>query len=398
MVHYSFGRFAQKLRNKMGLGLREAAKLMQVSPAYLSQVERDIDAPKSRLMAAMSKHYGTPTSEIEEAARRARVEYRRPQSPARTIEELAALYRLGGGVFTSAEVEEMIRHTLEKRGEAADEIERVISLLRNELPRISEGGRDALFAADVKPRFLSKRAICLSAEAVLVRNELNQGNYNPPTPIELLVEKEGIVYTIEDLPGRHGGAVVLGRTRWNGADREITINAELAESERECDWHRLRFTLAHELFHAIEHLPLMGGLRQGGMARMALLEVGILRGAERKRRSPAERAVDRWVTSNPSRGLVTREDWREWQANVFASAVLMPEWAVTAAFQMRASTACICAPPSQNPREFALEIAGEILFRGRVFLKSLAQTFEVSRQAMAIRLLDLRLVREVERQ
>jgi Zn-dependent peptidase ImmA (M78 family)/transcriptional regulator with XRE-family HTH domain len=398
MVHYSFGKFAHKLRNKTGLGLREAAKLMQVSPAYLSQVERDIDAPKPRLMAAMSKHYAASLSEIEEAARRARVEYRKPQSPSRTIEEVVALYRLGGGVFTSAEVEDMIRHTLEKRGEAADDIERVISMLRNELPRISAGGRDGLFAADVKPRFLSKRAICLSAEEVLVRNDLDQDKYEPPTPIELLVENEGIVYAIEDLPGENGGAVVLGRTRWNDAAREITINADLAESEKECDWHRLRFTLAHELFHAIEHLPLMGGMRQGGLARVALLEIGVLGDRQRKRRSPAESAVNRWATSARSRGLLTREDWREWQANVFASAVLMPDWAVADAFQKRAGTGPVCAQPPQNPRELALEVAGEILFRGRVYLKSLAQMFDVSRQAMAIRLLDLGLVREGDRQ
>jgi transcriptional regulator with XRE-family HTH domain len=393
----SFGKFAQRLRKRNGLGLRQAAKLMGVSPAYLSQVERDIDAPKTRLMAAMSIHYNSHLTEIEEAARRARVEYRKPpQVPGRTIEEVVALYRLGGGVFSSAEVEDVIRHLLEKRGDGPEDIERVMSMLRDELPRLNDGERESLFAANVKPRFLTKRAIAASAYALLNKHNLGQENYEAPTPIERLVEDEGIAYAIDELPAGDGGPVVLGRTRWNGSEREITISAKLAESERECDWHRLRFTLGHELFHALEHLPLMSGLRSGGMERTAIFEIGFPQDNSRRKRSRAERAVERWAGSGAHRGLLTREDWREWQANAFASSVLMPEWAVRSEFEERTQAQAVCVPPGKNPRELALELAGEILFAGTEYLQSLAQLFDVSRQAMAIRLLDLGLVVEVE--
>ncbi len=395
MARDSFGRFAQKLRQKKKLGLRQAARLMGFSPAYLSQVERDIDAPTPRLMAAMSTRYDCSLAEIEEAAKRARVDYRKSQAPMRTIEEVVALYRLGGGVFTSAEVEDVIRHLLEKRGENPEEIERVMALLRDELPRISDGEKEGLFAADIKPRFLSKRAIANRAYQILARNGLDPTNYVPPTPIEWLVEEEGFAYAIDDLPSSDGGPIVLGRTRWNGAEREITINSALAESSRECDWHRFRFTLGHEFFHAIEHLPLMTATSHGQMPRTAVIDVGFLPGHTRSRQSRAERAVGRWASSGGARGLLTREDWREWQANVFASAILMPEEAVRGAFEQRVQGESVCVPQGENPREFALDLAGELLLAGTVYAQSLAELFDVSRQAMAIRLLDLGLVREV---
>ena len=53
---------------------------------------------------------------------------------------------------------------------------------------------------------------------------------------------------------------------------------------------------------------------------------------------------------------------------------------------------------SKNPRDFALDLAGEFLLAGTVYAQSLAELFDVSRQAMAIRLLDLGLVREVTAQ
>jgi hypothetical protein len=73
----------------------------------------------------------------------------------------------------------------------------------------------------------------------------------------------------------------------------------------------------------------------------------------------------------------------------------MPEWAVSAEFHRRIASDFISASKEGNVRDDALRVAGEILFEDKVFEKSLADLFAVSRQAMAIRLLDLGLVREV---
>jgi Zn-dependent peptidase ImmA (M78 family) len=242
--------------------------------------------------------------------------------------------------------------------------------------------------------FLSKKAIAATADQILKKNGFVDGTYKPPTAIELMVEnEEGVSYLIAQLPSTNGDPVVLGRSRWNGNTREITINTDLADSNRESDLHRFRFTLGHEFFHAIEHLRLPSA--GGHLHREISYEIGFVERATAYRRSPAERAVNRWVSTERSRGLNTAEDWREWQANCFASAILMPEWALKTSFADRFEAEWICFQSGENGREVALRVAGDISAHGRLQAQSIAQIFAVSRQAMAIRLLELGLVREV---
>ncbi|MGA7630362.1 MAG: XRE family transcriptional regulator [Terriglobales bacterium] len=391
----SFGDFARELRRKKELGLRDAARLMNVSPAYLSQVERDKESPSRRLMASMSQLYECPTAKIQAAAERAGVQQSGRRPPTRSVDELRALYRLGA-MFTTDEVEGMVRHILQQRGMGEDDIERELAKLRADLPRIRNSGGDGLFAADIRPRVLSKRGIAQMAYRLLQRNGLDRSSYTPPTPIELIAEnEEGVAYVIDDLPSSDGDPIVLGRSRWDGLEREITISADLAASEKEHDRHRFRFTLGHELFHAIEHLPLAASSRDG-LQRTSTLEIGFVDRA-RHTLSRAERAVDQWANTQKLRRLLTREDWREWQANTFASALLMPDWAVRKHFLKRLQEEYVDTPEDESCREAALRIAGERFFSGRLYISTLAQLFDVSRQAMAIRLLDLGLVQEVQR-
>jgi transcriptional regulator with XRE-family HTH domain len=394
MENESFGQYARRLRLARGLGLREAARLMGVSGAYLSQVEQDEVPPSLRLIAAMARVYQHRLEDIQSVAQQAGISQRTPTAPKQNMEELRSLYRVGG-MFTAEEVKSMIRDALRSSGLSDEEIERELSKLSADLPRIRNRGRDALFAAEIKPRCLSKKAIALAADRILEKNGCGQGNYKAPTPIELLVEQEdGVSYIIAPLPSTDGDPVVLGRTRWNCGLREITINKDLADSNKESDVHRFRFTLGHEFFHAIEHLQLPTG-RSGHLHRSAQEFVGFVDRAAPYRRSAAERAVNHWVEKSRVRGLDTPEDWREWQANTFASAVLMPEWAVRESFVSRFDAESICVPEDKNTRELALEAAGELISGRKMYLQSIAQVFGVSRQAMAIRLLDLGLVREV---
>src|ERR1700683_2651391 len=107
MANDSFGELAKRLRLKKGLGLRQAARAMSVSPAYLSQVERDKDYPSRRLLAAMHQLYERPVAELERAAELAGAQPREQNPQVRTLEDLRALYRLGA-MFTTEEVEGMV--------------------------------------------------------------------------------------------------------------------------------------------------------------------------------------------------------------------------------------------------------------------------------------------------
>jgi len=211
-----------------------------------------------------------------------------------------------------------------------------------------------------------------------------------------------IEYRVEKLKCKSSGEpLVLGLTRWNPEGRkQIVINTVLADSTKASDLWRFNFTLGHELFHAIEHLPLAPRTSCESLRRLSpVLDVMFVdRGEEGGRarvtapKSAAGKAVDVWARKTDHKRLVTDEEWREWQANVFSSALLMPGWAVKAEFRDRIATDSISAGRTEDARQLALWAAGERIFDAGVYEQSLAEKFGVSRQAMAIRLLDLELV------
>jgi len=393
----TLGKFARERRLAAGLGLRQAARLMNVSATYLSRVENDTDPPSAMLQHKMSEIYETAIGEFASRARARAGDRSAAAAHGLAMEssaELRALYRMGTRL-SPEKVQNVLRKMLLDEGYSEEEIERELASLRSELPRVSNSARDGLFAAEARPRFLTKGRIAHMARQMLLQNGLTQEAYVPPTPIELLVENEpGILYRIDNLKcDKHGNPLVLGLTGWDyHGNRQIVINSALADSNSKSDEHRFNFTLAHELFHAVEHLPRVPKEAVPPMARtQVLVDFGQV-----PPRSRAEKAVNRWTRNGAGpRGLTTDEDWREWQSNIFASAVLMPDWAVVAEFRNRVGPENVLVGPPSNQREVALKLAGQTFFELDFYENSLADLFGVSRQAMAIRLLQLGLVEEV---
>jgi transcriptional regulator with XRE-family HTH domain len=390
----SFGAFVKAARLKRGLGLRQVARDLETPAAYLSRVENDIEAPSGELIAQMAKRYQVPIEDLTRLVARTNSTATAYGHILQNTPELRALYRLGTQLDSSI-IDELIRRALKKQGTSEAEIEKTLSSLKSELPRVANSTREGLFAADAKPRFLTKQAIAGMAEKILERNNLGENSYAPPTPVELIVEKEpSVLYRIEELKcDKFRNPLVLGLTGWGeGGERQIVVNSVLADSHRESDAHRFNFTLAHELFHAVEHLPRIPKETVPPLARMQLF----IDGEQVRQQSRAERAVNSWASGKSGpRGLSTNEDWREWQANTFAAALLMPSWAVVREFKLRTGAEEFGVLRPNNARESALELASQRVFQSTICEQSLAELFEVSRQAMAIRLLQLQLVREV---
>lgn len=390
----TFGALVKAARLKKGLGLRQVAREFDTPAAYLSRVENDIEAPSGELIAQMAQRYQIPVEDLTPLVTR-------PNSTAtayghilQTTPELRALYRLGTQLDTTI-IDELIRRALKKQGTSEAEIEKTLSTLKSELPRVANSVREGLFAAEARPRFLSKQAIARMADKLLARNGLSESNYTPPTPVEMLVENEpGVLYRIDDLKcDKYHDPLVLGLTGWNHrGERQIVVNSVLADSNRQSDVHRFNFTLAHELFHAVEHLPRVPKETVPSLARMQVF----IDAEHPRRQSAAEKAVKSWTSNGIGpRGLSTNEDWREWQANTFAAALLMPSWAVVREFRQRIGADKIEVLLPNNGREAALALGGERIFESTIYEQSLAELFDVSRQAMAIRLLQLELVQEV---
>jgi len=313
----------------------------------------------------------------------------------RNSAELRALYRVGS-MLDPAEVDDLLRKVLaQKLGLEGEELERQVRDLKGELPRLRQG-TEGLFAAEVRPRFLSRKQITAMADLFLRKHGLVPGVYRPPTPIESLVESEpDIRLRVGDLDQSPSHkAYVLGMSRWGkDGNKEIVLNSVLVESEDETSEYRLLFTLGHELFHALDHLPLMDSntRRQVECFRTVSPYGAVTLPTARK--TPAQRAVEHWRdTESSPRRLLTNEDWREWQAQTFAACVLMPEWAVRDEFNKRTGKHRIQCGEGMNSRALAFDVATKTTMGNQVFDHSLNRLFKVSAQAMAIRLLSLRLI------
>src|SRR5580692_6173141 len=92
----SFGTFARNKRLEANLGLREAARKMAISAAYLSRVENDVDGPSASLIMKMSAVYPCDLEELNTAARRPSVSATTRGRSLELNEQLRALYRMGG--------------------------------------------------------------------------------------------------------------------------------------------------------------------------------------------------------------------------------------------------------------------------------------------------------------
>jgi transcriptional regulator with XRE-family HTH domain/Zn-dependent peptidase ImmA (M78 family) len=394
----TLGAVAKAARLRAELGLRQAAKKIGVSPSHLSRVENDLEMPSGRVIARMADAYSIPTESLTVLAEKPKASTAAHGHALQASPELRALYRLGA-TLDATEVEDLIRRILTDRNFSSEDIEKQLASLKDELLRLSNGRDEGLFAAEARPRFLSKRQITQIADEILARNGLTQETYVPPTPIELLADSEpGIIYRIDELECRSNGEpLVLGKTGWNArGDRQIVINRVLAESDRSYDEHRFNFTLGHELFHAIEHLPRLPKAIAAPLTRLQLGENIFVDRKLHWHGSAAERAVNAWARRDlGGRQLMTQEDWREWQSNYFSAALLAPEWAVVPELERRIGEGIIEVKEGENPRDVALSVAGENEFESGRRKESLAELFAVSRQAMAVRLLGLGLVKEV---
>jgi len=216
----------------------------------------------------------------------------------------------------------------------------------------------------MKVRWLPKDSIAKSASAVLDGYEAALGHpVRPPIPVEDIIERYlDLSLSFEDFAARLGMEDVLGATFVRS--KTISINERLLEDKSE---GRMMFTCAHEVGHWVLHRH--------------LLEQAMRRG---------ERGVEIICRTRDARLPV------EWQADYFASCLLMPEKEVSGAFSQvwngkemvldnvtsRLGGTSVCVDPCVRNWPFIADTVRE------------AGGFSnVSKEAMIIRLKELGLVR-----
>ena len=186
-----------------------------------------------------------------------------------------------------------------------------------------------------------------------------------PVPVEEILEFHlGLTFAIEDLSELLGARGVLGAIWFN--ERIVRVDTRLDPSENPSQLGRYRFTLAHEIGHWQLHRPYY-------------------------REDPTQGVL---FDGRGQPAFVCRTGDKppvEWQADTYASYLLMPKPLVVAAWQdWRGSLDAVVLadiPPSvavagRDPANVTLDR----------FCKPLAERFEVSAEAMRIRLEKLGLV------
>lgn len=391
MAKISFGDYIRELRHKRELKLRTAAEKIGITSPYLSRIESGLERPPSRdCLERMAIAYGVDINELlENANNRAKEAYGEMvvNNPA-----LNVFFKVVRDL-PEEKILEAIETVCKKNGLDPRSFLDEIQKRKMNLPRLRKV-RENLFAADIAPRWLSKSKIEKTAYKFLEKHGLSQSTYRPPTPIEILVEKEdGIRLHIDDNMKmfKSGEPMELGMSHWSAHQddvREIHLNYALDKGNHASE-HRLRFTLGHELFHCLEHLLLMDAKSRtiDALCRsLALEEAPVVKKDKVK-------MIDRWLAApNQPKQLLTNEDWREWQADYFSACVLMPEWSVRQEFLKRFGTDEVSLDDKSQIRKVAYEAAREKLCTMGVFEKSLNEVFDVSIQAMTIRLMALKFV------
>lgn len=213
---------------------------------------------------------------------------------------------------------------------------------------------------DMKVPWISKRKISDKAMSLIEDFQAKAGyRITPPIPVDEIVGRSlGLTVRYMDLSKVFGRRIVLGATY--AESRPVLINERLFEHSSE---GRLVFTCAHEAGHWVLHWPYVE--RQNGKG------------------SRSEAMV--CTTDNAKEPI-------EWQADYFASCLLMPEREMKEAFQRVCCPAplvirharALTKPGSSCPEPFLEQwpyIAAAMCEAGGFS--------NVSRQAMIIRLQDL---------
>ncbi len=213
----------------------------------------------------------------------------------------------------------------------------------------------------MKVPWLSKKAIAGKAEG-LIQDFQRKAGYpiTPPIPVEEIIERcLGLEIQYVDLEKILGTRDVLGTTYVKS--KRICINEKLFEHSSE---GRLVFTCAHEAGHWVLHRHYAGFNGKDG-------------------------SIDGEIAGKPA----DAREPVEWQADYFASCLLMPEKAMTEAFER----ICGSSPVVIKSERDSVEDSGGEAFAEQWPYIAAAMCGEggfsnVSMHAMIIRLQDLGLV------
>jgi transcriptional regulator with XRE-family HTH domain len=376
-AHTPFGDYIRAERDRSSMGLREASRALGISPSYLSRLEAgEFPPPSGLVLRKIAQIYGLDIKLLLDKAGKRQHEMMAADVGAAPA--LQAFYRLAYDQPPEMQ-ERMLEGAIGALDLPEEQKRKLMAQLRAalsrahgaDLPRRASGD-DGLFDFDIAPRILSLLKIRALAKSVL--RKVFGSELPIPIPVETIIRKfdSNILLVVHN-------EIEGGR---DGERRELLIHNDLFEADDNASRRRANFTMAHEFCHCIEHLPLV---QQRHSRRALARKVASVSLAPQLLSQP-------WF--NRKRGprkLLTREDWREWQANQFAAELLMPAESVVASFEELHGVSSLVAagcPVEQLADETARASAAGFLGDAT----TLVERFDTNPQSMAIRLISLGLV------
>lgn len=211
---------------------------------------------------------------------------------------------------------------------------------------------------------IENATLCLLAEYGRKYGEVVE----PPIPVEEILEAHlGLTLDFENLAERLGLGDVLGATWIRG--RRVLVDQSLDPTENPPKEGRYRFTLAHELGHwELHRHHFLSDVAQGQLFD--------------EKREPS-------IVCRTS----SRKDPMEWQADTFSGYLLMPEDMMLQAWKIRQGN---CEPYIAKEEMTDLSARWGLTEDSRPTVdvaRELAREFNVSGQAMQIRLIGLGLIK-----
>ncbi len=221
----------------------------------------------------------------------------------------------------------------------------------------------------MKFRYIPIQRIERAAHRVLYDYGSKYGQITaPPIPVEEILEcLLDLTFGFDDLAARFGSDDVLGASYIE--ERSVIFDTSLDPEENPKREGRYRFTVGHEVGHWILHVPKILAERN----QLTLFDIG---------------APPPPIVCLSSRAKEPQEK----QADLFASRLLMPEHMVRAVWEDMGTDGAINVHDEIRELRGVYRLEDDDLDPSCEAAKSMARRFNVSAQAMQIRLVGLNLL------
>ena len=298
----SFGAVIWQARRKKRLSQRELAVKVGVDYTYLSKLENDHVEPSEKVIRSLAKHLELNAEELIYLGGRM------TEHDTEALEEMVrANYKEMPALFRRVRENPGIDSFVEAREEQLEKLQQENATLKAKISELEGQLRTY--------RFFCKAEIERSANEVLRQMPTKKNISNWPLDVTRVADFLEIRICYDIIPPDEEGPIVAKILH---QERAIIINQDFTSSNKDISEFQNRFygsTIAHEIGHWILHQV---NQNEGEtLYEQRKMNYNVEKNGDTFLCRLASEQFDRYSLNN-------QENWMEWQAQYFASCLLMP--------------------------------------------------------------------------